>query len=305
MTPEAARARPSSPEPGLGVDALDPAAPRDGARRASGPGKRVELIPAKRRALILEHLRASGPSSIQELVDAIGGSPSTIRRDLEQLTEGGYLERTRGGALLVPPPRATFEREHALNAHLQQAQKAAIGAEAALRLTGGESVVFDSSSTVLEAVRAAAPRVAPLTVVTNSLEIAQLGSRIAGWRTVVTGGTVRPGFDLLFGEPGTSFFETIHADVCFIGTCAVTGALLTEASMEVALIKRAMIRSARRTILLVDSSKFQAPAFCTFSDLAAVDEVITDDGIAPDASASLSSLNVKVTVVPSARAERP
>ena len=51
--------------------------------------KRVDIIPAKRRALILEHLRVNGAASVQELADAIGGSPSTIRRDLEHLTEFG------------------------------------------------------------------------------------------------------------------------------------------------------------------------------------------------------------------------
>jgi DeoR/GlpR family transcriptional regulator of sugar metabolism len=73
--------------------------------------------------------------------------------------------------------------------------------------------------------------------------------------------------------------------------------LLTDASLEVASLKRAMIQSARRTILLVDSSKFQAPGFCTFCDLSAIDEVITDDGIAPEQLSLLRSSNVSMTVV--------
>ena len=71
--------------------------------------KRVEIIPAKRRAMILERLRRDGAASILELSKEIGASASTIRRDLEQLTEGGYLERTHGGALFVPPLQATFD----------------------------------------------------------------------------------------------------------------------------------------------------------------------------------------------------
>ncbi len=81
----------------------------DGPMEASP--KRVEMIPARRRALILERVRQNGAASIGELADEIGASQSTVRRDLEQLTEGGYLERTHGGALLVPPLGATFERE--------------------------------------------------------------------------------------------------------------------------------------------------------------------------------------------------
>ncbi|MGD9511871.1 MAG: DeoR/GlpR family DNA-binding transcription regulator [Geminicoccaceae bacterium] len=260
--------------------------------------RRVELIPAKRRAMILEYLQANGVSSVQELVEATGGSHSTIRRDLDHLTEGGYLERTHGGAFLAPPPRASFEREPAVNAHLQQAQKAAIGRAAAERLSAHDSVIFDSSTTVLEAAKAAALRELPLTVVTNDLGIAQIGAHIPRWRVIVAGGTVRPGSNTMVGDPGEGFFGTIHADLCFIGTYAVSGGLLTDATMDVAATKRTMIRSARRTIVLVDSSKFRAPAFTTFTTLAEIEELITDDGISAETRSSLAALGVRVTAVP-------
>ncbi len=259
--------------------------------------RRLEMIPAQRRAMILERIQKNGSASIVELAGGIGASPSTIRRDLEQLTEQGYLERTHGGALLVAPLQATFEREPALNAHLQREQKRAIGAVAALRLSPRESVIFDSSSTVLEAVRGGLARQIPLTAVTNSLEAATLCAASPDWRVIVPGGTVRAGTRMLVGEPGESFLAGIHTDLCLIGALAVTGMLLTDASLEVAALKRAMIQSARRTILLVDSTKFQAPGFCTFCSLAAIDEVITDDGIAPEHLSGLRASGVKVTAV--------
>ncbi|MER8830347.1 DeoR/GlpR family DNA-binding transcription regulator [Mesorhizobium sp. M0938] len=261
------------------------------------PSKRVDIVPAKRQALILEHLRVSGAASIQELADTIGGSQSTVRRDLEHLVEKGYLERTHGGAHLLQPMRATFEREMTVNAELQHAEKVAIGREAAQRLSARDSVIFDSSSTVMEVVRAAADRDLPLTVVTNSLEIADFAADIKSWRIILPGGTVRPGYRHLAGEPGESFIKTLHADLCMTGASAVTGTLLTETSLEVASLKRAMISSARKTILLVDSSKFTAPGFCTLSDISEIDEVITDEGISQDALSSLRSAERKVTVV--------
>ncbi|RUW89655.1 DeoR/GlpR transcriptional regulator [Mesorhizobium sp. M7A.F.Ca.US.011.01.1.1] len=259
--------------------------------------KRVDIVPAKRQALILEHLRVSGAASIQELADTIGGSQSTVRRDLEHLVEKGYLERTHGGAHLLQPMRATFEREMTVNAELQHAEKVAIGREAAQRLSARDSVIFDSSSTVMEVVRAAAERDLPLTVVTNSLQIADFAADIKSWRIILPGGTVRPGYRHLAGEPGESFIKTLHADLCMTGASAVTGTLLTETSLEVASLKRAMISSARKTILLVDSSKFTAPGFCTLSDISEIDEVITDEGISQDALSSLHSADRKVTVV--------
>jgi DeoR/GlpR family transcriptional regulator of sugar metabolism len=261
------------------------------------PAKRVELLPAKRRALILEHLRQSGSASIQQLADAIGGSQSTVRRDLEHLTEKGYLERTHGGAQLTERPRATFERESPVNAELRHEEKVAIGREAAKRLGPGDSVIFDGSSTVMEAVRAAAERSLQLTVVTNSVEIGLFGSHVPSWRVIMPGGTIRSGFEYLVGNPAEEFMRTLHADICMVGASAVTGTLVTDNSLEVASLKRAMISAARKTILLVDSSKFTVPGFCSLCDVTLLDEVITDKGIRADAMTSLRSTDRPITVV--------
>ncbi|BBE74844.1 glucitol operon repressor (plasmid) [Pleomorphomonas sp. SM30] len=261
------------------------------------PAKRVEMVPAKRRALILEHLRINGAASIQELADTIGGSQSTVRRDLEHLVERGYLERTHGGAHLLQPMRATFERENSVNAQLQRAEKVAIGREAARRLSARDSVMMDASSTVMEAVRAAADRDLPLTIVTNSLEIADFAADVKSWRVILPGGTIRPGYRHFAGEPGESFIRSLHADLCLAGASAITGTLITDVSLEIAAIKRAMIASARRTILLADSSKFAAPNFCTTCEVAEVDELITDDGVAEELLTPIRLAERKVTLV--------
>lgn len=259
--------------------------------------KRVEILPAKRRALILDHLRSNGLTAIGELAAALGGSQSTIRRDLEHLVEGGYLQRTHGGAVLLPHARATFEREPSINAQMRYAQKAAIGRAAAMMLESGESVVFDGSSTVLEAVRAASRREIQLTTITNSIDMAAVCSDVPSWRVIMPGGTIRAGTRLLVGDVGRTFFEDVHVDVCMTGALAVTNGILTDASLEVAAVKRAMLRSARRRILLVDSSKFTTPAFCKFGDLSSFDHVVTDNGIDPDELDQLRMRVDKVTVV--------
>jgi len=267
--------------------------------------KRVDMVPAKRRALILEHLRINGAASIQELADTIGGSQSTVRRDLEHLVERGYLERTHGGAHLLQPMRATFERENSLNAQLQRAEKIAIGREAAKRLSAHDSVMMDSSSTVMEAVRAAAERDLPLTIVTNSLEIADFAADVKSWRVIMPGGSIRPGYRHLAGEPGEKFIATLHADLCFSGASAITGTLITDSSLEVAAIKRAMIASARRSIVLADSSKFTAPNFCTTCDISEVDEIITDSGVREEMLTPIRLAERCITIVAPAGTDWP
>jgi DeoR family transcriptional regulator, aga operon transcriptional repressor len=258
----------------------------------------AELIPAQRRALVLEHIRQRGAASIQELADAVGTSPSTVRRDLEHLEERGYLERTHGGALIQQrQSRSTFEPEAVIAAQFARAEKRLIGQAAAATLQPGESVIFDSSSTVLMAAQACIDRDLALTAVTNDLGIGQLLASSPKMRVVVLGGTVRPGSLTLIGKPGQDFIGNLHADVAFIGIHAMTGAVPTETSLEAAAMKFAMISAARRVVLLADSSKFQLAAFCKICDPSAVHEVVTDDRATESDLSTLRLAGIAVTVV--------
>lgn len=263
--------------------------------------RRPEMIPAQRRAIVLDHIRARGAASVQELSEAIGISISTVRRDLEHLEERGYLERSHGGALIQNHTRSTFEPEAAITAEFDRPEKAAIGLAAAATLRSGESVIFDSGSTVLAAAQAAIDRGLALTAVSNDLGIGQVLAASPKMRVVILGGTVRSGSLTMVGDPGHGFLGNLSADVAFIGTHAISSGVLTETSIEAAAMKRAMIAAARRVVLLADATKFQSAAFCRICGIDAVHEVITDDRADPDAVARLRDAGVLVTLVAAAQ----
>ncbi len=256
-------------------------------RAILGGTRRAEVIPAQRRALVLEHIRLKGAASIHELAAEIGASHSTIRRDLEDLEKKGYLERAHGGALLQRTSNATFEPEAAIAAEFSRAQKDAIGFAAAATLTPGEAVIFDSGSTVLAAARAVAARNITLTVVTNDLGTGQVLASAERMRVVIPGGSIRPGSLTLTGEPGHEFLGTLNVDVAFIGIHAISDGYLTDTSLELAAMKRAMIAAGRRVVLLADATKFQEAAFCRVCEVAQIDEVITDHRADPGLIAEL------------------
>ncbi len=261
------------------------------------PTRRPELIPAQRRAFMLEHIRKRGAASIQELAEAMGASLSTVRRDLEHLEARGYLERSHGGALIHKQLQSTFEPEAVITAEFDRPEKESIGLAAAQTLHSGASVIFDSSSTVLAAARATVERDIALTAVTNDLGIGQALSASSRIRVLCLGGTVRPESLTVLGEPGESFLGNLRVDVAFIGTHAISGETLTETSLEAAAMKRAMISAARRIVLLADASKFGAAAFCKICDMTAVQELITDDRADPAEISRVRDLGLEVKVV--------
>ena len=263
----------------------------------SSSERRAEPIPLQRHALILNHIRQHGAASIQELASAIGSSISTIRRDLERLDGRGALVRARGGAVLPAEPHATFEPAANLAAQLARAEKRMIGAAAAEMLEPGESVIFDSSSTVLCAAQAILAREIALTAVTNDLGIAQVLGQSESIRVIVPGGTVRFGSLSLTGHPGQEFFAALHADTLLLGTHTISGSLITETSLEIAAMKQAMIKAARRVVLLADSSKVQMPAFCTICNIGEIGAWVTDDGADKAVLRMARDRGVAVTVV--------
>ena len=257
---------------------------------------------------MLELVRLEGGTSIQRLSSAIGVSLSTIRRDLDFLTERGYLERTHGGALLNARLRTTFEPASNIAAQVAVPEKRAIGVYAAGLIEEGQSVILDSSSTVHEAARALAARSIPLTAVTNDLGIASTLGSVPGIGVIVLGGRLRPDSLTLLGEPGHGFIQGIQADIALIGAHSLARQRASDSSIEVAMMKRALIGAARRVVLLANSSKFEHPAFCEICPIADLHEIVTDSGIPATDRRALANLGVKLTAVdiaePQLRAQR-
>ena len=238
-----------------------------------------------------------GAASLRRLSDSVGVSISTIRRDVDFLTQRGYVQRTHGGALLQSTHLTTFEPDSDIAAETARDAKRRIGAAAAARIQPMQSVLFDSGTTTLAAARHAVSRGVRFTAVTNDLGIGRLLSGASDIRVVVLGGTVRPGSQTLLGQPGQDFVRSLHVDLAFIGAHAVSRTAISETSIELAEMKRAMIKAARQTLLLVDSSKFDDEAFCDIGSIALVDELITDSGLPPGIVAAYRDAGLAVTQV--------
>lgn len=254
------------------------------------------MIAAQRRARILDLVRLEGAAAIADLAQAIGVSPSTVRRDLDFLMRKGYLVRSHGGAMLAEAARTAFEPAREIGAHRAQAAKRAIGRWVAARLEAGQSVIFDSSSTVLEAAQAVVARAIPLTACTNDLATAAVLARAERIHLVVMGGSVRPGSLTLVGEPGRSLLAQLHVDVALIGIHSLAAGRLSETSLDVAAMKRAMIDCAASVWVLADSTKFDHPAFCDVCPWQAAQRVVTDAGIAARDREALREAGLQVDV---------
>lgn len=241
------------------------------------------LLPRQRQSFILDVLTEHGVVSLQHLAERLGASFSTVRRDLDDLESRKLVERTHGGAILGSLSKAHVETEETrATSGAMKGAKEAIGRLAASRVREGDSVIFDSSTTVLEAARAIVQARLRITAVTNNIRIAELMSTSDNIRLIIPGGTRRPGTNLLAGEPGDSFLSHLHADIALIGAQSASGGMLTDSRLESASAKRLLMKAVRTKYLLIDSWKFGGPGFCDVVALSDFDEVFTDAGLSEE-----------------------
>ena len=257
------------------------------------------MLPAKRRARIIELLRTEGAVSLRDMAETLDISLSTARRDVEYLHETGHLQRTHGGAMIEVAGSKGFELAPEIASAIASAEKKAIGQRAAAMIQPGQTVIFDSGTTTAAAALSARERNIPFTAVTNDLQIASLLSGNPAIHTTVTGGYVRPGSMTLMGAAAAHMLGRLHADIAFIGTHALTADFLSDTSPELAEIKRTILRAADVVVLLADSSKFFSNAFCTFGRPSDLELIITDDKLRPEYAAEIRALDVPLEFVSS------
>lgn len=256
-----------------------------------------KLLPTQRQSFILDVITERGAATLHELAERLGASFSTVRRDLDELARQGLVARTHGGATLGLPSQGRMDEEGSRSASgNMKAAKEAIGRMAAARIREGDSVIFDSSTTVLEAARVIAASGLRITAVTNSIKIADLLAGAEDVRLIIPGGSRRPGTYALSGEPGDNFFSRLHADIAMMGAQSASGGMLTDSRVEGASAKRLLLGAARTRILLIDSWKFGGPGFCDVAPLTEFDEIITDDGLPEDERRDLDRRGIVVQI---------
>ncbi|GAB2875071.1 transcriptional regulator GlcR [Pseudoduganella ginsengisoli] len=228
---------------------------------------------------------------IEEICTLFGVTRDTARRDVVRLDADGRVLRVRGGAVLPPQGRQIEQYAARTGA---SAAKRAIGQAAGALLRGGDRVLFDTSTTVLEAARAATAK--PLNVVTNSIDVAEALGQRDGVELHVLGGRFNAWQRSLEGAQARAAIAQFQFDKLVLGACAIDPLGLTCPSDDEAALKQAMMRQASQVIVVADVSKF-SKAFlhrlCTFD---AIDVLVADQPPPAAIAAALAEAGVQVIV---------
>jgi len=266
------------------------------ARTAEGNG----MNRYARLSALVDAMAADGHVDVVEIARRFDVSPSTIRRDLNQLHDQQLVTRTRGGAVATTvsydlPIRYRSARRHA--------EKTRIGSAAAKLVPQGAIVGLNGGTTTTEVARALAERATdddadPTTIVTNAINIAGELTVRRHVKLVVTGGVARPQSFELTGSLAAATLSQVDLDIAILGVDAFdphTGA--KAADEEEASINKLMAERAKTLIIVADSSKLSARAFARICPVERVDHLVIDGGASREDLAAIREAGVNVVVV--------
>lgn len=249
--------------------------------------------PRERRERIKHRVVDEGFVHIEQLADELGVTPMTIRRDLDYLQGKGWLRKVRGGATAQPSTAFHGDIRHRTQA--MSAEKSAL-AQAALPLVKpGQSLIIDDSTTAL-ALAGLLPRRAPLTVITNFVQVMQVLAGSPGIELISLGGAYYPAYDAFLGIRTIDAVNSLRADTLFISTTAITRGHCYHQSQETVGVKRALMEACDRKVLLADHTKFQRRGLYQLAPVTAFDLVIVDAGVSASDLDALQASGVEVLV---------
>jgi DeoR/GlpR family transcriptional regulator of sugar metabolism len=255
------------------------------------------LLARQRHAYILDRVRADGGVRVADLVRELGVSDMTVRRDLELLHEQGLLEKVHGGATAVEQS-ALFEPGFSAKSELQRDAKEAIADAAAALVHPGHAIAL-SAGTTTYAVARRLLEVPQLTVVTNSVPVADVlyhGGRPD--QTVILTGGVRTPSDALVGPFAVAALRTVNVDLVIMGVHGMDPhAGFTTPNMLEAETDRAMVEAGRRLIVVADHTKWGVIGISSIARLSQADMLITDGDIDPEARSLLATQLRELQVV--------
>lgn len=268
--------------------------------------RRDVMLLEQRQEEIVQLLMKEKSVKTSTLCGLFSASRETIRRDLEALEGQGMLKRIHGGAMRLDSSPGSVEpvqestavytsfdqrrKEHSLS-------KEEVALEAAGYILEGQVIALDSGTTSLELARVVKSRFHRLTVVTNSLSIANELADAEGITLILTGGIYSPEEKACLSDMATLILSRINIDILFLTTCGISvNRGITYQRMEDLVVQDKFMEASDETIVIADSSKLGVNSLVRMCGIEQVSRIITDSSAAVEQIAAFEEAGIPVVV---------
>ncbi|EUL74862.1 hypothetical protein P831_03438 [Klebsiella aerogenes UCI 28] len=251
------------------------------------------MLPLERQEKILEIIKDKGVVSVVELVEALGVSHMTIRRDIQRLEQLNVLASVSGGVALPQRTRLLNEPSHRDKTLMFPQEKEAIGLAALKHIPANSTVYLDAGTTMLALAENLVER-QDLLIITNDFAIANLMIERGQCELIHTGGRLCRENQSTVGHLTAKMLENLFIDVAFISASSWNLRGLSTPNENKAIVKQTVAKVSEKCILLSDSSKYGKMANYLILPLSELDVIISDDRLSGSVVNQLNALNVDV-----------
>ncbi len=254
------------------------------------------MIAIQRLQAIKELVLKEKAVRVGDLASKFDVSEETIRRDLGRLEKEGLVQKNYGGAVLIKELEFAAHPVPAVSQRKVQfhEEKLAIGQAAAGLIQSSQTIILDAGSTTW-CVAQYLPQAYDLSVVTNCLDIPEVLNLSEGSQVVLVGGKLNKKSMSLVGPNTEAEIRKYAADTAFIGT---PGFSLERGFMSSDIydceIKKAMLQTASRVVVVADHSKFTRGGLLAFAEPGTVDVLVTSNKADPYVLEQLARRGVEI-----------
>lgn len=223
------------------------------------------MLTEERFAAILEELRMKNAVSVTELVEKLGASESTIRRDLNTLDEMGKLKKVHGGATAMDREYISSEPTVSDKVNMQVEEKKAIGRYAAAMINDDDFVFVDAGTSTEWMIEYIGESKA--TFITNGIAHAKklLNKNL---KTYIIGGRLKPATEAIIGAEAVQNMKKFNFTKCFLGTNGIhLDYGFTTTDLEEGAVKMEAVNRSFARMVLADHSKFDKVTAVTFAGI--------------------------------------
>ena len=255
------------------------------------------MLARQRQELIAQVVEDHGGVRVSALVTELGVSDMTIRRDIETLAHKNLIRKVHGGA--TKADRSAEESGFTAKPEMSSVQKSGIARAAASLIAPGSSVAISAGTTAYAVAMELRP-IKRLTVVTNSPRVAELlDDPTRDDQLVVLTGGVRTPSDALTGPVANEMLATTHVDTLILGVHGIDLEVgLTTPNLQEAQTNRALIKSAKRIVVVANNNKWGIISLSTIATLDKVHTLVTEVELNEEARREISRHGVNLIVAP-------
>lgn len=249
----------------------------------------------ERQEAIKHYIEKKGNVTLDELGEKFSDwSEMTLRRDLEFLEQRHFLIRTKGGARIMPSMYeiTTGLSDERMEENLEQ--KKEIAEKAAALITSDIGLFIDAGSTGMEFARRIPDR--NLIVVTAAPNIGmEVVMKKENVNLILLGGALSRRTMATYGPSAMEQLRNMNIDTAFMSTTGYTESTgFSISNHNACTVKQAVVSTARRVVMLMDSSKINSVMPYTFARLSDIDIIITDSQMPESVKEDLRQAGVQV-----------